>query len=90
MEERDKQEENKSGPQIDKTLTDADVVVNDDTAHVSYVTRVLAADSTNLNDVQRVRVLLHNSAIKVLLNEARTTPQPHPVQQRIEPLATYT
>jgi hypothetical protein len=70
--ERDKQEESKSEPQIDKTLTDA--VVNDDTTHVSYVTRVLAADSTNLNDVQRVRVLLHNSAIKVLLSEARTTP----------------
>jgi intracellular sulfur oxidation DsrE/DsrF family protein len=85
MEERDKQEENKSEPQIDKTLTDADVVVNDDTTHVSYVTRVLAADSSNLNDVQRVRVLLHNSAIKVLLNEART-----PVQHRIEPLAAYT
>lgn len=51
---------------IDLTLTEAEV--NDDLANISYVTRVLAADSANLNDVQKVRVMLHNSATKVPLN----------------------
>lgn len=51
-------------PNIDLTLAEAEV--NDDLANISYVTRVLAADSANLNDVQKVRVMLHNSATKVL------------------------
>jgi hypothetical protein len=46
-------------------LTLAAAEVNDDLANISYVTRVLAADSANLNDVQKVRVMLHNSATKV-------------------------
>ena len=68
MEDPISMEQEESGgvarPNIDLTLAEAEV--NDNLANISYVTRVLAADSANLNDVQKVRVMLHNSATKVL------------------------
>ncbi|ELR23275.1 RNA methyltransferase, TrmH superfamily protein [Acanthamoeba castellanii str. Neff] len=64
MEDPMEQECGVARPNIDLTLAEAEV--NDDLANISYVTRVLAADSANLNDVQKVRVMLHNSATKAV------------------------
>lgn len=49
---------------LDPSLAEA--VVNDDVRDVSFVVRVLSADSANLNNVKRVRAVVHITGTKVM------------------------